>query len=792
MKMRRLRPLVFLPSLFAARYSSLSADTVRDLPDCQALWRQWEEATTQGAGRRRRRAGARISSPGPAFKGSFEDVWRSHMVSQSRVDQPSSNRTPPPSPEGEVLQLVVSRESCCRSSIRLLTALTSIRGNPAGLSFRSIRLVLGGPDGDGSDSATNPPLSAASLAPLLQAAAEALKSVNNASVLCSVRSLSVSEVRLSDYDTLWGRGVRSSSSSDDDIPIRVLSRIIREAPQLESISLERLSWRDANPSDLRCVSEAISSRGVSTSASLGLKGLHLRSMEPLLRCRHFMEDCVPCLKRLEDLSLDDCDLTMMAAAVSEEEKKSHPTVTLWQQLLSALLKGVGGWHRLRRLSIASCGISGAELREALDSLPANHNPRDTHLAELNISHNRLTHHSTVSATDLTFFVASFFARVRQLEVLEARHCGLLASDVEALSSVTGSNPAHVCRLHRLHLDSNPISDKGLSALIRGGGSQWPLLTSLSLSRCGLTCRSLIPLYKLLGRRAAGTTDLSRTSSSCPQLKSLCLAMNDLRPLSPEDCKRAALSSRFPGDSVDDEELQLFCYDSRFMAGDEEFRNRGTHKVPTSYELDRRDAEEGRVRYRGLNEQGPPAPAPAVSLPSSSREVWQRFGEAITSGCPLLQSLDLRYVGLCASDATSFFTSLRLPRLVSLLMACNAQLCSSVDSSDALFDCVQFSASTIRVLDLSSTSFNDYSASLVCDGHCEQDDAVLPSWRLRSLLLSHTAITDEGVQLLVEAFRRGEEALTAQQLSCSRVKISAQSRQLLRRLLDEGLIKQLET
>ncbi|EPY27933.1 hypothetical protein STCU_05405 [Strigomonas culicis] len=391
----------------------------------------------------------------------------------------------------------------------------------------------------------------------------------------------------------------------------------------------------------------------------------------------------------------------------------------FRDMLRCLHKGVGGWHRLTSLGLAQCNVG----EYAIELLSRGIQETDGETLEvllesLNVNSNQLQ-------DDTIFLLAGCLVQCKHLKVLDMRFNSMTKKTTAQLAS----SLMHASDLRVLRLRSNRIGDDGLAEIVPYV-KYWPALEELDLTRCRLTSRSLVVLAAAL--------------PYLPELRVLSVAGNDLRPL-------PGLGAGTPA-----EELKLFAYDPDFMKGDV-FHNRGDAKVPTSFELDRRDRDSGRRRYKG-------PPPPAAPEPGRARAAttgpYHQFGEAL-SLCRQLRTLDISDSSLQDESFAELASAAQLPALKELRLGANPLFATSVASLDQLAALIG-SCAQLELLDLAFTGLGDLGLSLLCDGDSGASSGVLCSLKqLRVLQLSHCRVKSLGLEALaarVAEFGRLEKLL----------------------------------
>ncbi|KAK7200152.1 Leucine Rich repeat [Novymonas esmeraldas] len=465
----------------------------------------------------------------------------------------------------------------------------------------------------------------------------------------------------------------------DDVAVRALAELVAAAPWTR-LALQHADLDACQPRVRQGLWAALGSAHASLSV-LDLTGMrHTREVVASGQLRQ--------LTRLTSLDVSHTHLEEDAVL----------------RLLRDVHDGAGGWWRLQHLGLAQCDISE-------DVMSLLHTQREAAcvagdapaaLESLNVSGARLSRR-------VAFVLAGCLMQCPRLRHLRTRHCRLAANSLEDVAAAL----QHAAGLQTWELCLNRCGDDGAAALAAHARC-WPALTEMDLSRCRLTSASLHPL--------------SRALPMWDRLHTLRLVGNDLR-LQPQPQSAGSASGGMGG---------LFAYDPSYM------RSYGSGaKVPTSFELDRRDREEGRQRYRGTEEllrdddAATPPPPPMEAL-----------GEAL-SMCSQLKVFD---VSDCAMSDTSLkhlsrhFTGAALEEL---RLASNP-LFGSVPGLDALVELL-WRTPRLAVLDLSFTALGDLGLSMLCDGTGGADGGVLKSMSgLHTLLLSSCAVGSLGWESLAAA------------------------------------------
>lgn len=359
----------------------------------------------------------------------------------------------------------------------------------------------------------------------------------------------------------------------------------------------------------------------------------------------------------------------------------------------------GTWDRLRGLGLAQCEL-GEHAVKAL---------RDAHagsfaLAHLDFSGNTI--HDTAA-----FMLSTILMRCPELAALDLRHNRMTA---RAVADV-GSSLRGAAGLRSLCLRSNRLQDGGLQAVLQCA-AQWPALEVLDLGRCRLT--------------AACLPSLSAALPSCEQLRVLKLSGNDLRALEPPRHEGAGAGA---GSAEGD--IKLFAYDHKYM------QNSG--RVPTSFELDRKDREANRVRFTGTEEFR------HEQLPRCG-DVFKELGEALGC-CRQLRVLELDDTVLGDSSLVALMEEghLSAPRLRELRLCANPLLVS--ESAVRALGALLWSTPELELLDLSFTGLGDLGLAALCDGESEAERGVLTTLAgMRDLRLAHCGLKGLGLEALAAA------------------------------------------
>ncbi|CCW71835.1 unnamed protein product [Phytomonas sp. Hart1] len=407
------------------------------------------------------------------------------------------------------------------------------------------------------------------------------------------------------------------------------------------------------------------------------------------------------------------------------------------QLVKDLNDSVGGWHQLHQLALTQCEVSSYFLEVLYKTLVSRKGERKTEvedttgpiarIKQFNLASNELT-------DDAIFHLSTCLMQCPFLTQLDLRHNSMSKSGVkQLLSSLT-----HAPLLRCLRLRSNRLTDEGIQSL-SSYTQYWKELEELDLTRCRLTSRSLV--------------DLATAIKSTPQLRVFRVSGNDFRPIKGS----GTLLSKTRGDntvSVGESELKLFAYGHSYMRpGDNAESGTRVHcdvRVPTSYEIDRRDRETRRVRYRDAQEI-------VQEMSDQSREAltnpFQVFGAALSS-CQQLRVLDLSDCSLQDDGFASIASGLSLPQLEELHLSANPLFVKGGASLEGLIQALWSATETLRTLDLSFLGLGDLGISALCDGPLIEGDesklGVLGELKkLEVLSLSHTNAGTLGIEAVRE-------------------------------------------
>ncbi|CAG9573271.1 conserved hypothetical protein [Leishmania major strain Friedlin] len=379
-----------------------------------------------------------------------------------------------------------------------------------------------------------------------------------------------------------------------------------------------------------------------------------------------------------------------------------------QCLLRDVQDGVGGWWLLQHLGLAECKVSEAVVTLLHDQHEQHARNEAPLLESLSVS-------GACLSSRTAFVMAMCLMQCTRLRLLQTRHCHLQPASLESMAAALRHAPG----LQTWVLCLNKFGDEGVAALTKHARC-WPSLTDMDLSRCRLTCASVHAL--------------SRALPHWSKLQSLRLVGNDLRWQPPQTLSLAS-SSRVEGGENGRDTGGLFAYDPAYMKG-----HGSSMKVPTSYELERRDRKEGRQRYKGTEEFTEAAAPIAPPL--------EVFGEAL-SMCAQLRVLDLSDSAMADAQLVQLVTHFAGAALEELRLAANP-LFATVPALDALVKLL-WRTPSLSVLDLSFTGLGDLGVSMICDGTAGRDGGVLKSMPgLHTLLLSGCAVESLGWESLAAA------------------------------------------
>ncbi|RNF26909.1 putative leucine-rich repeat protein (LRRP) [Trypanosoma conorhini] len=479
--------------------------------------------------------------------------------------------------------------------------------------------------------------------------------------------------------------------------VRALAANIHSS-MLQVLSLEYVDLHGVSEEDMMVLCEAIARGRLLTQLSLrGSRGMLARG--PLLR---------GAVAGMRQLGVLDLSSTLLGDVALE-------------QLLHALRASVGGWCRLRHLNLAETNLSAWGLQRMLRDVGELPPGETASLVYLNLNSNGIDDEGV-------FFLASACMRCELLRELHVRHNRLTKRGAAAL----GSALLVAASLRCLNLHSNPIGDEGLRALLRYA-KYWPELRVLDVTRCRLTAWCIPSICAVL--------------PLFDRLEEIALDRNDLRPLDAE-----AASALGDHRETPEGEVQLFAYDTAFMQGG----SRGDSKVPTSFELDRRDAADGRRRFKGTEAFVKPPPSLETI---GGVESFAQLGLAL-SGCRGLRRLTLSSCSLTDASFLAVAGALVVRRLTQLDLSANP-LFARMDSLEALATLLRRASVSLQALDLSCTGLGNVGASLLADGYAPSDagaaDAAGADSALRALTalqeirLSNCRIGADGFEALADAF-----------------------------------------
>ncbi|KAF8304393.1 hypothetical protein TcBrA4_0047640 [Trypanosoma cruzi] len=466
---------------------------------------------------------------------------------------------------------------------------------------------------------------------------------------------------------------------------------------LRVLSLEYINLKGANENDLMVLCEAIAHCHLLTHLSLrGTRGLLPRV--PLLRFA---------VAQMRELEVLDLSSTLLGDVVME-------------QLVDTLRVSIGGWYRLRQLNLLETNVSVWGLRRLLRDVGEMSHGETAKIELLNFSSNSMDDEGA-------FVLASVCMHCGMLRELHLRHNRLTKKGAADI----GSALIAAASLRCLNLHSNPLSDEGLFALLQYA-NYWPELRSLDFTRCRLTARCLPALCAAL--------------PLFDRLEEISLDRNDLRVIDAGDASPTEYKRETP-----EGDLPLFAYDPKFMQGG----SRGDWKVSTSFELDRRDAIEGRRRFKGTE---------TFRTPLSSRKSiggvvsFEQLGLAL-SGCRELGRLSLSSCSLTDDCFLAMAGALVVRRLTHLDLSANP-LFTRMESLEALAKLLRRASASMQKLDLSCTGLGSVGASLLVDGS-PTDDTNGDADEAVSALRSLTALTElrfsscrigaEGFEAIADAF-----------------------------------------
>ncbi|KEG11962.1 putative leucine-rich repeat protein (LRRP) [Trypanosoma grayi] len=468
-------------------------------------------------------------------------------------------------------------------------------------------------------------------------------------------------------------------------------------PTLQVLSLEYLSLQRAREEDLRALSDVI-------SCCHAITHLSLRGTRGFLTRVAFLRDVVAGMRQL---SVVDLGSTLL-------------NDVLLQQFMVSLKTAIGGWYRLRQLNLSQSNVSAWGLQLMLRDLGELRSDEVASIEVLNLSSNGID-------DDGAFVLASCCMRCEELRELHLRHNRLTKKSASAMGSALIAASSFCC----INFHSNPLGDEGLSSFLQYA-KYWPELRRLDVTRCRLTARCLpalstaLPLFDRLEEFVLDRNDLRQLDAALP------MEGDD------SSSSSSVKMSQKKGD------LPLFVYDPRFMQGGRS----GDWKVPTSFELDRRDAQEGRCRYTGTEEYR--AAQETAHVLVGGVAPFELLGSAL-AGCRELHRLSLSGCALTDMSFTALANALVVRRLAHLDLSSNP-LFAHMQSLEALSELLHQSAATLQTLDLSCTGLGSIGASLLADGSAAAaGDAALCSLKtLTQLKLSSCRIGADGLEALADA------------------------------------------
>lgn len=461
------------------------------------------------------------------------------------------------------------------------------------------------------------------------------------------------------------------------------------ASALESLSLEHLVMSSASDEETLVLNAAI------LNSCRGLRQLSLSGSASLLRCDSFLHDTLMGMPRLEVLDLSGICLNDVQI----------------QKLLVSLRASIGGWHNLQQLNLAGCGLStwalGLMQSDLGDSHPLPSNS-SFGLKVLNLSSNGIDDEGA-------FVLATVCMRCRWIEEIYLRHNRITEKGAAAICSAVREGT----ELRVLSFHSNLLKDEGLLEVLRHFEG-WPKLQRFDVTRCRLTVRCLPSLcIALLSSKA---------------LQELVLDRNDLRLLDTSDVTGTT------GGGV-----HLFAFDSmRSGIGSADM------KALTSFEVDRRDALEGRQRHKGT---GPANEEKKFNSTFIGAAPFERLGSALAS-CAELRSFSASGCSLTDTAFLSLTAALQRCRLTHLNLSSNP-LFTHVEGIEALGRLLHCASEALEVLDVSCTGLGNVGISVLADGLSDSLSEMVgePPLRslgaLRELRVSHCRIGDDGFGALAD-------------------------------------------
>lgn len=472
---------------------------------------------------------------------------------------------------------------------------------------------------------------------------------------------------------------------------------------LRSVGLHHLDGRlGGDEAAVARLAEAMRTKWSQHVASLDLRGSSLL-LQHLLRAR-----CLRSYTSLSRLDISDCALGDVWAP----------------RLLEELAGGIGGWYCLTVFRASQCGFTAYAMELLLSQLRQRpHAAAAVPLTCLALSANRL------GDDEAAGLLALCLVQCHALEEVDLRHSGLSGRSAEDLISAL----AHATGLRVLCLSANRLGEEGAAHLAMYSKC-WPALAVLDLTRCHIT-----------GDR--GVRSLATAIAHLESIAELYLTENAL------GAGGGTAAEGRAGEGTAERGLKLFAYDKGYLKADGESK-----KVPTSFELDRRDREMGRVRYRGPTIAD--GEAPSEERPSS--DAYSALGEALST-CRALRVLDLTGCHITDAGFTALATRLAPAHLQQLRLAANP-LFLGRDSTAvaALVRLLWCCTETLRVLDLGFTGLGDWGLVTLCDGPVERGDGgeeegssnaagvMQELRRLQSLQLPHARIGAVGLEALTDA------------------------------------------
>jgi Ran GTPase-activating protein (RanGAP) involved in mRNA processing and transport len=415
--------------------------------------------------------------------------------------------------------------------------------------------------------------------------------------------------------------------------------------------------------------------------------------------------------------------------------------------------GVGGWWRLRHLGLSQCELSDAAVAVMAAQLRARHQDDAAKVTSNAEAAQATAHTGTCPHTALddatpeeeatvppltsldiagarlsrtaVFDLASCLVRCTALQHLNTRHCRLTGDGVThlaaALRNATGLRSWVLCL--------NRLTDDGVAALAKYG-RHWLCLKEVDLTRCRLT--------------SAAASSIAAALPSWDAVEVLRLVGNDLR-CCPSTSSTASVDATTTK-TTEDSTTGLFAYDPTFMK-----QHGSSGKVPTSYELERRDRAEGRRRFRGT-EEFVTASATAAAAQAPLHTPLECLGEAL-SCCRALRQLDLSDCACTDVELHQLVRYFAGGPLQEVCLSANP-LFSSVAGLDALVQLLSRTPQLVH-LDLSFTGLGDLGLSMLCDGTAgSAEEGVLTRMTgLETLLLSSCTVHALGWESLTAALPR---------------------------------------